>query len=60
MAIGSLLMDETRDHAPLQLPTLLDRGAQVQPENLIVTKTSAGTWPPTFEGLYDPTNGVEQ
>lgn len=42
------IMDEARDEAPLLLATLLDRGALVQADNLVVTKTRAGyavsTW----------------
>lgn len=42
------MVDEARDGAPLLLGALLDRGALVQADNLVVTKTSNGyavsTW----------------
>lgn len=42
------LVDDGRDCAPLLMQTLLDRGAKVQPENRILTKTSSGYSAMTF------------
>eukprot|EP00928_Gymnodinium_smaydae_P012047 TRINITY_DN14394_c0_g4_i1.p1 TRINITY_DN14394_c0_g4~~TRINITY_DN14394_c0_g4_i1.p1 ORF type:complete len:569 (-),score=39.58 TRINITY_DN14394_c0_g4_i1:147-1853(-) len=43
-----MLTDDVRDQYPLLLQTLLDRGALVQPDNLIVTKTENGYRQVTF------------
>mmetsp|Transcript_13475 Transcript_13475/g.29548 ORF Transcript_13475/g.29548 Transcript_13475/m.29548 type:complete len:627 (-) Transcript_13475:159-2039(-) len=41
-AAAAPLHVDPRDHVPLLLRSLCDRGAQVQPDNLIVTKTAQG------------------
>uniref|UniRef100_A0A7S4SJ49 AMP-dependent synthetase/ligase domain-containing protein n=1 Tax=Alexandrium monilatum TaxID=311494 RepID=A0A7S4SJ49_9DINO len=40
---------DPRDHFPLLLHALCDRGARMQPDNLIITKTSAGYNTLTFQ-----------
>lgn len=42
------LVDEGRDRVPLLMQTLLNRGALVQPQNRIVTKTASGYLAVTF------------
>jgi len=54
--LSASLIDEGRDGVPLLMQTLLDRGAQVQPENVIVTKTSSGHAAMTFREHQARTN----